>query len=235
VIITIDGPAGAGKSSTARAVAERQSFRYMDTGALYRAVALALVEAEAVPTNENAQALLDDCTIDLQFDDADTLHVLLNGTDISDAMRTSEVGDMASQVAALPAVREALLPVQREIAERWSRSTGGVVADGRDTGTVVFPHADLKFFMDASLQERARRRHEEYQADPNEETPPLETVRDEICRRDAHDRERDLAPLRRPDDAVSIDTTSMTFEEQVEAIEALIEQAKAGTDPSPSH
>ena len=235
MIITIDGPAGAGKSSTARAVAERQSFRYLDTGALYRAVAFTFVDSETAPTNENAQALLNDYTIDLQFDDTDALHVLLNSTDVSDAIRTSEVSDMASQVAALPAVREALLPIQRQIATRWSQSTGGVVADGRDTGTVVFPHADLKFFMDASLEERARRRHEEYQADPNEETPPLETVRDEIRRRDAHDRERDLAPLRRPDDAVSIDTTSMTFEEQVEAIEGLIEQTKAGTDPSPSH
>jgi cytidylate kinase len=235
VIITIDGPAGAGKSSTARAVAERNSFRYLDTGALYRAVALAFVEAEATPTDEKAQALLSNCAIDLQFDDAGALHVLLNGTEVTDAIRTSEVGDMASQVAALPAVREALLPVQRQIAMRWSQSTGGVVADGRDTGTVVFPHADLKFFMEASLDERARRRHEEYETDPDGDTPSFESVRDEIRRRDAHDRERALAPLRRPDDAVSIDTTSMTFEEQVEAIEARIERAKAGTDPSSSH
>lgn len=235
MIITIDGPAGAGKSSTARAVAERQSFRYLDTGALYRAVALAFVDAGATPTNETAQALLDDCTIDLQFDDADILHVLINSNEVTDTIRTSEVGDMASQVAALPAVREALLPVQRQIATRWSQSTGGVVADGRDTGTVVFPHADVKIFMEASLEERARRRYEEYQTAPDGDPPSFASVREEIRQRDAHDRERDLAPLRRPDDAVSIDTTSMTFEEQVEAIEALIEQANAGTDPFPSH
>ena len=235
MIITIDGPAGAGKSSTARAVAERNSFRYLDTGALYRAVALAFVEAEAVPTNEKAEALLANCTIDLQFDDTGTLRVLMDSAEVTDAIRTSEVGDMASQVAALPAVREALLPVQRQIARRWSQSTGGVVADGRDTGTVVFPDADLKVFMEASLDERARRRYEEYETDPDGDTPSFESVREEIRRRDAHDRERDLAPLRRPADAVSIDTTSMAFEEQVEAIEALIEQINAGTDPSPSH
>lgn len=235
MIITIDGPAGAGKSSTARAVAERQSFRYLDTGALYRAVALAFVRADVAPTHVNAQALLDDCTLDLQFDDTNALRVLLNDADVTDAIRTSEVGDMASQVAALATVREALLPVQRAIAQRWSTSTGGVVADGRDTGTVVFPDADLKVFMEASLDERARRRYDEYQTDPDAEPPTLAAVREEIRRRDAQDRTRDLAPLRRPTDAVSIDTTSMTFEEQVEAIEALIEQVNAGTDPSPSH
>ena len=232
MIITIDGPAGAGKSSTARAVAERMAFRYLDTGALYRAVALAFVEADDTPTNANAQALLEAYTIDLQFDDEGTLHVMLNASDVSAAIRTTEVGDMASHVAALPAVREALLPVQRRIARRWSQTTGGVVADGRDTGTVVFPDAALKVFMEASLDERARRRHEEYEAETEAETPSLESVREEIRRRDAHDRTRDLAPLRRPDDAVSIDTTAMTFEEQVEAIEALIERVNAGTDPS---
>lgn len=235
MIITIDGPAGAGKSSTARAVAERNSFRYLDTGALYRAVALTFVEAEAAPTDEGAEALLADCSIDLQFDDTGTLRVLIDGAEVTDAIRTSEVGDMASRVAALPSVRAALLPVQRQIAKRWGQSTGGVVADGRDTGTVVFPDADLKVFMEASLDERARRRHEEYETDPDGDTPSFESVRDEIRRRDAYDRERDLAPLRRPADAVSIDTTSMTFEEQVEAIEALVEQVNAGTDPSPSH
>ena len=235
MIITIDGPAGAGKSSTARAVAERNSFRYLDTGALYRAVALAFVEAEAAPTNEKAEALLANCTIDLQFDDTDALRVLMDSVEVTDAIRTSEVGEMASQVAALPAVRESLLPVQRQIARRWSRSTGGVVADGRDTGTVVFPDADLKVFMEASLGERARRCYEEYETDSDGDTPSFESVREEIRRRDELDRERDLAPLRRPADAVSIDTTSMTFEEQVEAIEALIEQINAGTDPSPSH
>lgn len=235
MIITIDGPAGAGKSSTARAVAARQSFRYLDTGALYRAVAFAFVDADTTPTNKNAQTLLDGCTIDLRFDDTEALHVMLDDTDVTDAIRTSEVGDMASRVAALPAVRKALLPVQRQIATRWSQSTGGVVVDGRDTGTVVFPNADIKVFMEASLDERARRRHEEYQADPRTETPPLDDVREEIRRRDTHDRDRELAPLRRPEKAVSIDTTTMTFEEQVEAIEALIEKAKAGTDPPSSH
>ncbi|MES3630333.1 MAG: (d)CMP kinase [Longimonas sp.] len=233
MIVTIDGPAGAGKSSTAKEVAERLDFRYLDTGALYRAVALVFVEADASPTNKNADALLSDCSIDLRFSTSDTLRVLIGDRDVSDAIRTSRVGDMASQVAALSAVREALLPLQRDIAARWSRSRGGVVADGRDTGTVVFPAADLKIYMHASLEERARRRMQEYEE--QQTSASFEDVREEIRARDEKDRTRDLAPLRRPDDAVVLDTTSLSFEEQVEAIEALIERAKAGTDVSASH
>lgn len=234
MIITIDGPAGAGKSSTAQAVADRLDMRYLDTGALYRAVAWVLLEAGDAPTDEQARMLLADATIDLAFDEDDTLVVTAQGRVITEAIRTSDVGDMASQVAALPAVREYLLPVQRKLADRWSQTDGGVVADGRDTGTIVFPNADLKIYMHASLDERARRRWAEYQQDA-ENPPSLEDVREEIRTRDQADRNRDIAPLRRPEDAVELDTTCLSFEEQVEAIQKLVIDAMLGTDLPTSH
>lgn len=215
MIITIDGPAASGKSTTARAVARRLDFRYVDTGAMYRAVALAFLRAEADTSPEGARRLLPDVRIDVSFQD-DAMHVALNGEDVTHAIRRSEVGTMASDVSTLKPVREKMVRAQRRIAEEREEADGGVVFDGRDMGTVVFPEAELKIFMKAAPEERARRRQAEYAEQG--QSMPLERVIREIKARDEKDRTREIAPLRRADDAVLLDTTDRSIEEQVEFV-----------------
>lgn len=215
MIITIDGPAGSGKSTTARAVAKRMGFVYLDTGAMYRALALAFLRAEAPPTPAGADDVLPRVRVDIRYVD-DAMQVLLNGNEVSGQIRTGEVGKMASQISALPAVREKLLGTQRRVGREQAERHGGVVLDGRDTGTVVFPEADLKIFMIADAEERARRRLEEY--DKDGEPAEFGDVLAEIEARDEADRNRDIAPLKRAPDAVDLDTTSRSIDEQVEAV-----------------
>ncbi|PEN15111.1 cytidylate kinase [Longibacter salinarum] len=212
MIVTIDGPAGSGKSTTARAAADRLGFVYLDTGAMYRAIALAFIRRDAEGTPDEARAILPDVRVDIRYRDND-MRVVLDGEDVSGTIRTAEVGNMASQISALQSVREKLLDTQRRVGREQAEKHGGVVLDGRDTGTVVFPDADVKIFMVADARERARRRLEEYQKQGEDVT--FESVLREIEERDEADRTREIAPLKRADDAVELDTTSRSIDEQV--------------------
>lgn len=228
MIITIDGPSGSGKSTTARAVAERLGYDYIDTGAMYRAVALAFLEADAPPTDDAAAELLPALRVDIRHE-ADGMHVHLNGSDVSTSIRTQAVGNMASRVSQLSSVREKLVHEQRRIADEHQAAAGGVVLDGRDMGTVVFPDADVKIYMVADVTVRAQRRQAEYATQGH--AASLEEVRREIMERDRQDRERELAPLQKPDDAIELDTTTRTVEEQVDfVIRVVRDREEQGTN-----
>ena len=216
MIITIDGPAGSGKSTTARAVADRLDVLYLDTGAMYRAVALAFARADAAATPEAAAALVPDLRIDVGHASDGSMRVRLDGEDVTAAIRTPAVGAMTSEISALRVVREKLVAEQRRVGRARVADAGGVVLDGRDTGTVVFPDAGLKIFMTADLDTRARRRQAQY-AEKGRDVP-LEAVRDEVRARDHRDRTRALGPLKKAPDAVVLDTTTRSFEEQVRFI-----------------
>jgi len=215
VIITIDGPAGSGKSTTARGVARRLDYVYLDTGAMYRAVALAFLRAGADPTGDGARAVLPDLRMDVRYDE-DRMRVFLDGTEITSRLRTPEVGRIVGEVATLRPVRERMVDEQRRIGREKEEVYGGVVLDGRDTGTVVFPEADLKIYMMADLEERARRRRQEYREQGKDVS--LAEVKEEIEERDERDRTREIAPLRRADDAVAFDSTDCTIEDQVQFV-----------------
>jgi cytidylate kinase len=203
VVIAIDGPAGAGKSTVARAVARRLGFTYLDSGALYRCVALlALASPDRTPS-QLAQGA------DIELGE----RVLLDGCDVTEEIRTLEVSEMASQVASDPAVREALAALQRKLVSR-----GDLVAEGRDIGTVVAPDAPLKVFLTADPAERARRRAAELGLDHG-------AVLEELRQRDQRDCERAHSPLRAAPDAVTLDTTGLSVEQVVERIVALAQPA----------
>jgi cytidylate kinase len=201
LIIAIDGPSGAGKSTLAKRLAKELGFIYVDTGAMYRALALKVLR-EGVDLADDASMarLIESTKIDLQVDGA--LQVLLDGADVAAEIRTPQVSQMASKASALPAVRARMLELQRDMARR-----GNIVAEGRDIGTVVFPQAEVKIFLQASAAERARRRFAELQA-AGQSVDLTETLR-EIEERDKRDSERDLAPLRQADDALMIDSSSV--------------------------
>lgn len=202
LIIAIDGPSGAGKSTLAKRLARELGFIYMDTGAMYRALALKVLREGVDLTDDAAMArLIESTTVDLQPVNG-ALRVLLDGADVAAEIRTPQVSQMASKASALPAVRARLLELQREMGRR-----GSVVAEGRDIGTVIFPGAEVKVFLQASAAERARRRFAELRA-AGQAVKLDETLR-EIEERDQRDSERDLAPLRQAEDAVLIDSSSM--------------------------
>jgi len=205
VIIAIDGPSAAGKSTLAKRIAKDLGFTYLDTGAMYRALALKILR-QGIELNDGRvlEDLVEATAIDL-LESAETLRVLLDGEDVSDKIRTPEVSQMASKASALPVVRQRMLVLQRALGRR-----GNVVAEGRDVGTVVFPDARLKIYLDASTEERARRRVEELRRG-GRQVSLVETLR-EMAERDTRDRERDLAPLRKADDAVAIDSSSLDAE-----------------------
>jgi CMP/dCMP kinase len=201
LIIAIDGPSGAGKSTLAKRLAKELGFIYVDTGAMYRALALKVLrEGVDLADDVSMARLIESTTIDLQVDGA--LQVLLDGADVAAEIRTPQVSQMASKASALPAVRARMLELQRDMARR-----GNIVAEGRDIGTVVFPQAEVKIFLQASAAERARRRFAELQA-AGQSVDLTETLR-EIEERDKRDSERDLAPLRQADDALMIDSSSV--------------------------
>ena len=209
--IAIDGPAGAGKSTIARAVAAELGFIYVDTGALYRTVALH-AKRQGAETPEQIAACLNTADISLCFAEG-TQHVLLCGEDVSGLIRTPEISMAASVVSALPAVRQYLFDLQLDMAKQ-----NNVIMDGRDIGTVVLPHADLKIFLTASPQERARRRYLELSEKPD--CPSMEEILEDIIKRDEADRNRVVSPLRQAEDAVLVDTTKM---EQQQVIRHLLE------------
>ena len=214
-VIAIDGPSGAGKSSTARAVARRLGILFLDTGALYRALALRALNLGVPPHDEAAVAA---CALEARIDltgAADDTHVLLDGVDVSRDIRTPEVSEMSSRLATLSGVRRHLVDVQRGFAER-----GPVVAEGRDLGTVVFPQAQIKVFLDADLETRAERRARELQA--RGIAVSRDEVRSDLMRRDERDRGRRDSPLREAEDSHVIDTTGMGLEGQIEAVLGLV-------------
>ena len=222
MIIAIDGPAGSGKSTTARAVAARLGFRYLDTGATYRALALAADRLGLDP--ETFAHVLPEVDLDVRYDGDGAQHVWLDGEDVTDALRAREMGPAASAIGRYPAVRERLVALQREIGKTIAAREGGVVLDGRDIGTVVFPDADVKVFMVADAGERARRRHAELYA--RGEDSDVQLLEAEIVARDAQDAARSVGPLRPAEDAVHLDTTRLTPEEQVDFVVRLARDRK---------
>lgn len=201
--IAVDGPASSGKGTVARAVARTLGFAYVDTGAMYRSVALRGARAGIELSNGAAlAALIGQLDFDFQWD-GEQLAVLVDGEDLTQAIRSERVGQGASTVAALPPVRKALLDQQRQLAARR-----GVVMDGRDIGTVILPDAQLKVFLDASVQIRAQRRYQELKA--RGEAVQLRTVRQELEQRDANDVGRTIAPLRQADDAIYLDSSELS-------------------------
>jgi len=201
LIIAIDGPSGAGKSTLAKRLARELGFIYLDTGAMYRALALKVLRQGVDLADDTRLArLVESTAIDLQENNG-TLEVLLDGINVADEIRTPEVSQLASKVSALKIVRARMLDLQRGMGQR-----GSVVAEGRDIGTVVFPNAEIKIFLDASAEERARRRCAELRA-AGRPADLSETLR-EMEERDKRDSERDLAPLRMADDALRIDSSN---------------------------
>lgn len=215
VIIAIDGPSGVGKSTVAKLLASKLGFLYLDTGALYRAVAWkALGEKVDLAVPEQVAGLLPSTRLEMQFQNG-AMQVSVDGRDVTAELRTPDVSAAASVVSAIPAVREWLLPVQRQIGQR-----GSVVAEGRDIGTKIFPSAPLKFFLDADAAVRAERRHRELVAAGH--SGPIERTHDDLSSRDARDRTRSVAPLVPAEDARHIDTSSMKLEEVVDRMMAAV-------------
>jgi cytidylate kinase len=204
MIIAIDGPSGSGKSTLGRMLARALKLLYIDTGSMYRAVALAVIDAEIDPRDKDGvSALADEIEIDLRGD-PDSLSVLLNGRDVTDQIRTEKVTEMSSVVSTIPGVRRAMVARQRAISKR------GAVLNGRDIGTVVFPDADVKFFLTAVPEERAERRYKEDQT-----STYAETLADMI-ERDRRDSSRTDSPLKVADDAIVIDSTGKSIQQVFE-------------------
>ena len=209
MIVAIDGTAGSGKSTTAKGVAEKLGFLYLDTGAMYRAATAAVLSASIDSDDESA---VSDCveTIEIDFDESGRL-IFLNGMDVSQTIRGREVTQNVSAVSAYPRVRKRMVAMQREIA-----GYRDFVVEGRDIGTMVFPNADFKFFIVASIEERAKRRQKDLAGLGIEET--VNDIVNNLKRRDALDSSREVSPLTKSEDAVEVDTTSMTIEQQIDLI-----------------
>ncbi|MDD2393701.1 MAG: (d)CMP kinase [Eubacteriales bacterium] len=217
--IAVDGPAGAGKSTIARKIAELKALVYIDTGAMYRACALKAIRlgiscSDAV----SVEKMMEDINIDFKGSDTNSIdrNIFLDGEDVSSLIRTPDVSKGASDISALSSVRIRMVELQRKMAEGYN-----VILDGRDIGTFVLPNADLKIFLTASADERARRRLDEMRA-KGDMISDFEDVKRDIEYRDHNDSNRSLAPLRKAEDAVEIDTTRMSIEQVVEAVCKLI-------------
>lgn len=209
-VVAIDGPAGAGKSTVAQMAAKELGYTYIDTGAMYRAVAWKTLAAGKPVTDELISSIVQDIDIELHYVDGHTT-VSVDGTDVTAAIRTPEVSHIVSRVAALGPVRERLVTLQRRMATH-----GGVLMDGRDIATHVLPDADVKIYLTASIEERARRRWKELRAKGTEVM--LAEIEHDIATRDKADMEREISPLIKADDAVLLDTTGMTIDEVVNRI-----------------
>ena len=218
IAIALDGPAGAGKSTIARRAAEALDFIYVDTGALYRAIGLAVSRAGVTPENQAAvEALLGEISVDLAFNESGSQIVLLNGEDVSSLIRTPEASMTASAVSAIPCVRAFLLDLQRGMAKKHN-----VIMDGRDIGTVVLPDAQVKIFLTASPEARAGRRYKELIEKGMDVR--FEDILDDVNKRDYNDTHRETAPLKPAEDSVTVDTTELDFEQSVDKIISVIKE-----------
>lgn len=221
IAVAIDGPAGAGKSTIARAAAAQLGFVYVDTGALYRTIGLAVcrrgIDGTDVP---GILATLPEIQVGLTYQDG-AQHVLLDGEDVSDAIRTPQISTYASQVSSVPEVRAYLLDLQRDLARRQS-----VIMDGRDIGTVILPDAKVKIFLTASPEKRAARRCAELREKGQDVT--VEDILADMERRDALDASRAAAPLKQAEDAVLVDTSDLTLEQSIEAVLTVIRDKMKG-------
>lgn len=219
--IAIDGPSGAGKSTMAKAVAAKLGCVYLDTGAIYRTVAYHMILMGISPKDrDGVKRLIDDVNIDIRFPGDGKQHMILNGFDVTDEIRTPEISQGASQVSAHPVVREVLLDLQRDMAKK-----NNVVMDGRDIGTVVLPDADVKIFLTADVKVRAHRRLAELEA-KGQKTTFAEVLAD-MEQRDERDSTRAIAPLRCAPDAVRVDTSDCGIDESVRRILAVVEDKLA--------
>ena len=223
VIVAIDGPAGAGKSTVTRALTRALGYQLLDTGALYRSVALAARRRQVDWADEEGLAAVAR-SLSVRFSlDGDINRVFVDGDEVTEAIRTPEISEGASVVSALPGVRDALLDLQRSIGR-----VGGVVAEGRDVGTVVFPEAAVKFFLTASDRERAQRRQAELEARGH--PSDYDTVLAEIQKRDERDSNRAVAPLRQADDALLVDSTARSVADVVAEMETRVRAAEGVSD-----
>ena len=209
--VAIDGPAGAGKSTIAKLVAKEKGYIYVDTGAMYRGLAIHFLDKGIQPQEtEKVIEACKDAEVTIAYEDA-VQHVYLNGKDISSRLRNEEVGNMASVTSAIPEVRKKLLELQQNLAK-----TQNVIMDGRDIGTCVLPHADVKVYLTASVETRAKRRYQELHE--NGEDCNLEEIAHDIEERDRRDMTREIAPLKQAEDAVLVDSSDMTIAEVVKTI-----------------
>ncbi len=217
VNVAIDGPAGAGKSTIARTAAKALGFVYADTGALYRAVGVYALRQGKEPSDaETVISLLPEISLELKFQDG-VQHIFLNGEDVSEAIRTPEASMAASAVSAIPAVRQFLFDLQRNIAKN-----SDCIMDGRDIGTVVLPQAQVKIFLTAAPEARAMRRYKELQAKGAKDS--FEEVLADLKQRDYNDSHRAVAPLKPAEDSILVDTTELTLEESVQKVIAVIKE-----------
>lgn len=209
--VAIDGPAGAGKSTIAKLVAKEKGYIYVDTGAMYRGLAIHFLDKGIQPQEtEKVIEACKDAEVTIAYEDA-VQHVYLNGKDISSRLRNEEVGNMASVTSAIPEVRKKLLELQQNLAK-----TQNVIMDGRDIGTCVLPHADVKVYLTASVETRAKRRYQELQE--KGEDCNLEEIAHDIEERDRRDMTREIAPLKQAEDAALVDSSDMTIAEVVKTI-----------------
>ena len=218
VSIAIDGPAGAGKSTIARQLAVELGYRYVDTGAIYRTVAYFMDLWGVSPKDvDGVNRYIDELTVGIEYDESGLQHMMMNGMDVTNDIRTQEISQKASLISAHPCVREMLLDMQREIAKQYN-----VIMDGRDIGTVVLPKATVKIFLTASAEIRAKRRCDELLA--KGQKAKYETVLKEIQQRDYQDTHREIAPLKMARDSIKVDTSEMDIQQAVAAIRQIIQE-----------
>lgn len=216
ISIAIDGPAGAGKSTIARRLAQEMGYRYVDTGAIYRTVAYFMDLWGVSPKDtDGVNRYIDELTVNIEYDDEGAQHMIMNGMDVTADIRTPEISQKASLIAAQPVVREALLDMQREAAQQYD-----VVMDGRDIGSVVLPKATVKIFLTASAEVRAHRRCKELQE--KGQKVDYDQILKDIRQRDYQDTHRDIAPLKMTRDSVKLDTSDMTIDQVIAAMQKII-------------
>ena len=216
--IAIDGPAGAGKSTIARRLAKDLGFYYVDTGAIYRTVAYFMDLLGISPKDvDGVERYIDELTVSIEYDEDGVQHMIMNGMDVSDDIRTQEISQKASLVSAHAVVRDVLLDMQRDVAKRHN-----VIMDGRDIGTVVLPRANVKIFLTADPEVRAKRRYEELIA--KGQKADLPQILKEIQQRDYQDTHRAIAPLKQAKDAVQVDTSALDIEGVLDAIKAIVKE-----------